>query len=199
LSPSAPQSLRQFGERQIHGPSGLGGAKEDDGLQDAFSGGIPPAFFGQMTGSQSFGSGAMTVMKLLGIFLLKQSKISWALPSVLVITAAGCQLCCPPYMDDYATVGGKWNRADPTTGRVGSAFSDPGVSDGHLVHHGQVYDQGYTVIHPEHLDGGWDIPESTIRSWQVVPDGVPGELNEPALDLEAYRRDQAGQMIILGR
>lgn len=43
------------------------------------------------------------------------------------LALSGCNLCCPPYMDDYATVGGKWVRADPTEGRVGSAFSDPGV------------------------------------------------------------------------
>jgi hypothetical protein len=43
------------------------------------------------------------------------------------ICSTGCNLCCPPYLDDYATVGGKWARADPIEGRVGSAFSDPSV------------------------------------------------------------------------
>lgn len=44
-----------------------------------------------------------------------------------IFSLAGCNLCCPPYLDDYATVGGKWARAHPSDGRVGSAFSDPGI------------------------------------------------------------------------
>ncbi len=56
--------------------------------------------------------------------------VHFAAPVLLfavIVFAGGCQLCCPPYMDDYATVGGKWARANPPDGRTGSAFSDPGV------------------------------------------------------------------------
>ncbi len=35
-------------------------------------------------------------------------------------------MCSRGFLDDYATVGGKWQRADQTHGRVGSIFSDPG-------------------------------------------------------------------------
>ena len=38
--------------------------------------------------------------------------------------ASGCSMCAPGFLDDYATVGGKWQRGDPTQGRVGSIFSD---------------------------------------------------------------------------
>jgi hypothetical protein len=54
-------------------------------------------------------------------------------------------------MDDYATIGGKWQRSDPTEGRVGSPFSDSSVmvSHGHLpgvVSQGEViYDEGITI------------------------------------------------------
>ncbi|MFN3190900.1 MAG: hypothetical protein ACE361_10290 [Aureliella sp.] len=41
--------------------------------------------------------------------------------------SAGCSLCPEGYLDDYATVGGKWPRANPTHGRVGSVLSDAGV------------------------------------------------------------------------
>lgn len=47
--------------------------------------------------------------------------------SFALLASTGCNLCCPPYLDDYATVGGKWARSNPTQGRVGSVFSDPGV------------------------------------------------------------------------
>lgn len=51
--------------------------------------------------------------------------ISWTL--AMLVGVAGCNLCCPPYMDDYATIGGKWQRAHPSEGVVGSRLSDPGV------------------------------------------------------------------------
>lgn len=37
-------------------------------------------------------------------------------------------MCAPGFLDDYATVGGKWQRSDPAQGRVGSIFSDPGTT-----------------------------------------------------------------------
>lgn len=43
-----------------------------------------------------------------------------------ILSSTGCSICAPGFLDDYATVGGKWQRADPSTGRVGSIFSDPG-------------------------------------------------------------------------
>jgi hypothetical protein len=42
------------------------------------------------------------------------------------IFSSGCTLCSPGYLNDYAGVGGKWQRTDPENGRVGSVFSDPG-------------------------------------------------------------------------
>ncbi len=48
------------------------------------------------------------------------------------VISSGCSMCSRGFLDDYATVGGKWQRSDPAQGRVGSIFSDPGstVSDG---------------------------------------------------------------------
>ena len=37
----------------------------------------------------------------------------------------GCSACCGPYDFDYPVVGGMHQRANPTSGRVGSRFSDP--------------------------------------------------------------------------
>lgn len=51
--------------------------------------------------------------------------------SLLLLPTAfvGCTICPPGYLDDYATIGGRYQRLDPTTGRVGSAFSDPGTQE----------------------------------------------------------------------
>jgi hypothetical protein len=51
------------------------------------------------------------------------------------MVSSGCSLCPPSYMNDYAGVGGKWQRSDPEHGRVGSVFSDPAsvVSTSHAV------------------------------------------------------------------
>jgi hypothetical protein len=45
-----------------------------------------------------------------------------------VAAVSGCTLPSPGFLDDYATVGGKWQRGNPTSGRVGSILSDPGSS-----------------------------------------------------------------------
>lgn len=49
----------------------------------------------------------------------------------MLVGASGCTIGPPGYMDDYATIGGKWQRADPVEGRVGSAFSDGSVMFDH--------------------------------------------------------------------
>ena len=68
-------------------------------------------------------------------------------------------MCAPGFIDDYATVGGKWQRSDPTQGRVGSVFSDPGTTiaagaagqrvvdsqpeGGQSEYFGEAYTEGY--------------------------------------------------------
>ncbi len=51
--------------------------------------------------------------------------------------AAGCAMCssCDDY--NYSAQGGRWQRADPVFGRVGSAFTDAGfrVSDEEAAEH----------------------------------------------------------------
>ncbi|GIW99366.1 MAG: hypothetical protein KatS3mg111_2699 [Pirellulaceae bacterium] len=49
------------------------------------------------------------------------------LASLLVLS--GCAIGHPGFLDDYATVGGKWERTDPVEGRVGSIFSDPAAAE----------------------------------------------------------------------
>ena len=44
----------------------------------------------------------------------------------LLVASGGCTLCTSCDDDTYAAYGGKWQRADRTYGRVGSAFTETG-------------------------------------------------------------------------
>ena len=73
-------------------------------------------------------------------------------------------MCARGYLDDYATVGGKWQRSDPINGRVGSIFSgaDATISAGGIggrvadAHpqgiEGEVFGEAYTDDYPAPLD-----------------------------------------------
>lgn len=106
---------------------------------------------------------------------------------LLLSAAAGCQLCCPPYMDDYATVGGKWSRLDPTRGRVGSAFSDPGATRINGTMPGEPMD-------------GWEPIDQEFEDIDPHFDDSPLEFDDLSLqpDLEAFRRSPDDGVIILG-
>ena len=50
-------------------------------------------------------------------------------------------MCATGYVDDYATVGGKWQRSNPTHGRVGSIFSDAGTTISDATEEGVVVEE----------------------------------------------------------
>lgn len=43
----------------------------------------------------------------------------------ILISQAGCSMCCGPFDNDYGAFGGRHLRADRSHGRVGSNLSDP--------------------------------------------------------------------------
>jgi len=99
--------------------------------------------------------------------------------SVYVATASGCNLCCPPYMDDYATIGGKWQRSHPSQGTVGSALSDPGVMHasaegayhGEQVFYGEEF-QDVEIEYPE-TSGEFAAPYFELPSERTsIEDGT---------------------------
>lgn len=49
----------------------------------------------------------------------------YLLCTTIISSLMGCAMCCGPYDDDYNVFGGKYQRADPAHGRVGSRLSDP--------------------------------------------------------------------------
>ncbi len=44
----------------------------------------------------------------------------------LVSSSLGCALCCSPDDCNYGAYGGRWQRHDMSSGRVGSAFAEAG-------------------------------------------------------------------------
>ena len=44
----------------------------------------------------------------------------------LVTSSLGCALCCSPDDCNYGAYGGRWQRHDMLSGRVGSAFAEAG-------------------------------------------------------------------------
>ena len=84
-------------------------------------------------------------------------------------------MCARGYLDDYATVGGKWQRSDPANGRVGSIFSGAGatISAGEIggrvvdAHpqgiEGEVFGEAYTENYPapiEEFHELGDVPQA---------------------------------------
>ena len=63
-----------------------------------------------------------------------QLATSW-LMFVLLVASSGCAMCTSCEDDTYAAYGGKWQRADMTHGRVGSAFTEAGfdTAGGELI------------------------------------------------------------------
>jgi hypothetical protein len=101
---------------------------------------------------------------------------------------SGCSMCATGYLDDYATVGGKWQRGNPTQGRVGSIFSDSGstiaagaVGQRVVESHpdgveGEVFGEAYT----EDYSGG-EYPENTEEFYELN-----GEQSDQSFGPEVY-------------
>ncbi len=108
------------------------------------------------------------------------------------MSLTGCTLCCPPYMDDYATVGGKWARANPTDGTVGSAFSDPGVMH---ASHDAVIDSDFAFDPP--AGNGEFIPSGSVIEGdsQMPPAAI--EPSETILPLETTLPSEPESIIFL--
>lgn len=45
---------------------------------------------------------------------------------VMLANAMGCAMCCSPYDCSYSAHGGRWERSNINSGRVGSAFEPAG-------------------------------------------------------------------------
>ncbi|GAB5405309.1 MAG: hypothetical protein Aurels2KO_35400 [Aureliella sp.] len=74
---------------------------------------------------------------------MRKSSLLAAL-ALAIISQTGCSICAPGYIDDYGAVGGKWERVNPTHGRVGSILSDSGTTVGSSDE--VYYDDSYSDV-----------------------------------------------------
>ncbi len=101
--------------------------------------------------------------------------------SMVILT--GCSICAPGYLEDYATVGGKWQRADPAYGRVGSILSDPGS----------------TVVDPVNGQIVEAVPGNAMSDPTYAAPIVDGEIYESVVPGESFTDPSYGEgVIILG-
>jgi hypothetical protein len=112
------------------------------------------------------------------------------------LALSGCSICAPGFIDDYATVGGKWNRSDPTHGRVGSPFSDPvsGIGSPESIFvEGEQYEEQY-------MDGEYEMGvEYESGGIEYYDDGsMNGEFNAYPSDgsIEIVPQYEEGSIIL---
>ncbi|MGN6544382.1 MAG: hypothetical protein ACTHK7_04995 [Aureliella sp.] len=103
--------------------------------------------------------------------MYKLSPMLWLSAAALVASSLGCSMCRTDHLCDYAGAGGKWQRGNPTCGRVGSILSDAGATEvGGVAPGGALYGDawGLTVGGPD--DGSQGI-ESEVIDNGVFEDG----------------------------
>ena len=67
-----------------------------------------------------------------------------------VAGSLGCTMCNTEHMHDYGGAGGKWQRGNPTCGRVGSILSDAGAMHSETaVGFGETYGDSWNLIEGE--------------------------------------------------
>lgn len=83
-------------------------------------------------------------------------------------------MCTTAHMYDYAGAGGKWQRGNPTCGRVGSILSDAGATEnGSAVGFGEHYGDSWGLIEGEPTPAGDAVqgeffPEETLDDGAMV-------------------------------
>lgn len=95
---------------------------------------------------------------------------------IAIGSSTGCTLCRTDHICDYAGVGGKWQRSNPTCGRVGSTLSDAGAyQSGSSVEFGANYGNGWGLVEqPEAVAA----PEEQIFDGPMF-EGAAEEMVEP--------------------
>lgn len=93
----------------------------------------------------------------------KLSPMLWLSAVALVASSLGCTLCRTDHMCDYAGVGGKWQRSNPTCGRVGSILSDAGAYEvGGGVPSNAAYGDSWGLTVGQPADGNQGVESEVI-------------------------------------
>jgi hypothetical protein len=98
-----------------------------------------------------------------------------ALAALSAVTT-GCTMCDTAHLHDYGGVGGKWQRGNPTWGRVGSSLSDAGAAEvGSAIYSGS-------------LDGAHSGSAPFGSDWEELQGqpsiGLPPEFSDGAILLD---------------
>ena len=90
----------------------------------------------------------------------------WLGAAALVTSSLGCSMCNTEHMCDYGGAGGKWQRGNPTCGRVGSILSDAGATS-------SATPAGYT----ENYGDSWGLvdgePTPAVENFVMPEDLMP--------------------------
>ncbi|MBC8876764.1 MAG: hypothetical protein H8E44_45630 [Planctomycetes bacterium] len=60
--------------------------------------------------------------------------------AALLTVSAGCAMCGSPHDCTYSAYGGRWQRADPSNGRVGSVLdaADVQIAETEMIYEGEL-------------------------------------------------------------
>jgi len=60
--------------------------------------------------------------------------------AALLTVSAGCAMCGSPHDCTYSAYGGRWQRTDPSSGRVGSVLdaADVQIAETEVIYEGQL-------------------------------------------------------------
>lgn len=103
----------------------------------------------------------------------------WLVTAAWLASSTGCTMCRTDYLCDYPAVGGKWQRSNPSCGRVGSNLSDAGAYQaGTSVEFGANYGNEWNLVEPPLLpEEGSGV--SNIIDGELFESGSPTVSPEP--------------------
>jgi hypothetical protein len=101
----------------------------------------------------------------------KFSAMLWLGLTALVASSLGCTMCNTEHMCDYGGAGGKWQRGNPTCGRVGSILSDAGATQSATtVGYTENYGDSWGLV-----DGQPTSVEGQVIQEELMPEDIMPE------------------------
>jgi hypothetical protein len=96
--------------------------------------------------------------------------------AAFVASSLGCTMCSNDHLCDYAGVGGKWQRSNPTCGRVGSILSDAGAyQNGSKIEFGSNYGDSWDLVEGQPTP----MSEAQIIDGELIENSTPEFMPEP--------------------
>ena len=98
------------------------------------------------------------------------SRLAWIMGVMVVVAASGCSICCTPFDDAYPAYGGKWERTNRFSGRVGSAFDPAGGPVGETMSADELITEGGTYEEIETPTPAVPTPADAPPEEPVMPE-----------------------------